>query len=91
MKLKPLPDGAPRPIGTLFLSIFTPNGCLRCDGSSVSRSTFKELFAVIGELFGEGDGETTFTLPNLTDSSGIRKWHILAKPKALNPQSKELL
>lgn len=41
-----------------------PSGWLLCDGSSVSRTTFSALFAVIGTTFGAGDGSTTFNLPN---------------------------
>lgn len=41
------------------------NGYLRPDGSAVSRSTFAQLFARLGILYGPGDGSTTFNLPNL--------------------------
>lgn len=44
-----------------------PAGYLDCDGSAVSRTTYAELFAVIGTTYGQGDGSTTFNLPNLTD------------------------
>lgn len=40
-------------------------GFLLCDGSAVSRVTYAALFAVIGTKFGEGDGSTTFNLPDL--------------------------
>ena len=42
-----------------------PDGWLLCDGSAVSRSEYPRLFAVIGTAFGDGDGSTTFNLPNL--------------------------
>lgn len=41
-----------------------PAHCLACDGSEVSRVTYKELFEVFGETYGAGDGETTFNLPD---------------------------
>lgn len=41
-----------------------PAGCLECDGSAVSRSTYAALFAVIGTTYGNGDGSTTFNLPD---------------------------
>lgn len=41
-----------------------PAGWLLCDGSAVSRSTYADLFAVIGVSRGEGDGVNTFNLPN---------------------------
>ena len=42
-----------------------PSGFLLCDGSSISRATYADLFAVIGTDFGNGDGSTTFDLPDL--------------------------
>lgn len=44
-----------------------PEGYLVCNGANVSRETYADLFAVIGTTFGEGDGSTTYTLPNLID------------------------
>ena len=43
-----------------------PNGWLLCQGQTVSRSTYPNLFAAIGTLYGAGDGVTTFLLPNMT-------------------------
>ena len=40
------------------------DGFLLCDGSAVSRETYADLFAVIGTTFGDGDGSTTFNLPD---------------------------
>lgn len=40
-------------------------GFLLCDGSAVSRTTYADLFAVIGTTYGAGDGSTTFNVPNL--------------------------
>lgn len=37
---------------------------LKCDGAAVSRTTFADLFAVIGTAFGVGDGSTTFNVPD---------------------------
>ena len=42
-----------------------PAGYLLCDGSVVSRTTYAELFAVVGTSFGAGDGTTSFALPDL--------------------------
>ena len=41
-----------------------PQYYLLCDGSAISRTTYKNLFAKIGIAFGPGDGSTTFNLPN---------------------------
>lgn len=42
-----------------------PSGWLICDGSAVSRATYSALWDVIGTNFGQGDGSTTFNLPDL--------------------------
>ena len=44
-----------------------PDGYLVCNGANVSRTTYADLFNAIGTTFGEGDGSTTFALPNLID------------------------
>lgn len=41
-----------------------PFGFLACNGSAVSRTTYAELFGVIGTTYGVGDGSTTFNLPD---------------------------
>lgn len=41
-----------------------PDGYLFCAGQAVSRSTYADLFAVIGTAAGAGDGSTTFNLPD---------------------------
>ena len=55
-----LPIGAQVPFGSNTI----PDGWLLCDGRAVSRTTYKELFAVIGTAYGTGDGSTTFNLPD---------------------------
>ena len=57
------------PTGSIiaFAGNALPAGYLLCDGSKVSRTTYKKLFDVIGTTYGAGDGTTTFTLPNLID------------------------
>ena len=42
-----------------------PNTYLFCDGSGVSRAEYADLFNIVGTMYGEGDGSTTFNLPNL--------------------------
>jgi microcystin-dependent protein len=48
-----------------------PTGTLLCDGTAVNRTTYLNLFAVIGTTFGSGDGVTTFNLPNAENRSII--------------------
>jgi microcystin-dependent protein len=50
-----------------------PSGFLECDGSAVSRSTYADLFAIIGTTYGSGDGSTTFDLPDLQDNVAVGK------------------
>lgn len=45
-------------------SATAPEGYLLEDGSAVSRTTYAELFSVIGTTYGSGDGSTTFNLPD---------------------------
>ena len=42
-----------------------PTGWLECNGSAVSRTTYADLFALISDDYGNGDGSTTFNLPDL--------------------------
>ena len=57
------------PAGTLlpFAGTAVPDGYLLCNGANVSRTDYANLFAAIGTKWGEGDGSTTFTLPNFND------------------------
>lgn len=54
------------PIGTVidFASPTAPAGYLKCNGALISRSAYSALFSVIGTTYGEGDGSTTFALPD---------------------------
>jgi microcystin-dependent protein len=42
-----------------------PSGYLLCDGTAYNRTTYSDLFNVIGTTFGVGDGSTTFNVPDL--------------------------
>lgn len=48
-----------------FAGSTAPDGWLECYGQAVSRTDYAALFAVIGTRYGEGDGSTTFNLPDL--------------------------
>ena len=56
-----LPTGSVIP----FAGKTAPTGWLMCQGQAVSRTTYAQLFSVIGTTFGSGDGSTTFNLPDL--------------------------
>jgi microcystin-dependent protein len=57
------------PTGSIIMygAATAPTGWLLCDGSAVSRTTYADLFAIIGTTFGVGNGSTTFNLPDLRD------------------------
>jgi len=59
-----LGDGVP--VGTIIDSAASsaPTNYLLCNGAAVSRTTYAALFAAIGTNFGQGDGSTTFNLPD---------------------------
>ena len=69
------------PIGSIqhFAMPIAPDGWITCDGSAVSRTVkYSGLYAVISSTYGDGDGSTTFNLPDLRgkfirvyDSSGL--------------------
>lgn len=63
----------PSPIGSIqaYGGSTAPTGWLMCDGSAVSRSTYAMLFSVIGTTYGEGDGSTTFNLPDLAGKVAV--------------------
>lgn len=56
------------PVGSLIMGPIpeaqTPSGYLFCNGQAVSRTTYSALFNVLGTNFGEGDGSTTFNIPD---------------------------
>lgn len=58
-----LPTGSILPYG----GSTAPTGWLLCNGGTISRTTYENLFAVIGTSYGAGDGSTTFNLPNSED------------------------
>jgi microcystin-dependent protein len=58
-----IPTGMITPFGGAIGEI--PDGWRICYGQAISRTTFADLFNVIGTAYGVGDGSTTFNLPNL--------------------------
>lgn len=42
-----------------------PAGWLSCNGAAVSRTAYAQLFDAIGTIYGEGDGSSTFNLPDM--------------------------
>lgn len=60
------------PTGTVLLWAGSSSGALVstlflvCDGAAVSRTTYANLFGVIGTAYGAGNGSTTFNLPSMS-------------------------
>jgi hypothetical protein len=50
-----------------------PEGWLECNGQAVSRTTYAQLFGRIGTTYGDGDGGTTFNVPDLRGDF-VRGW-----------------
>lgn len=63
-----VPAGAVQP----FAMTTAPTGWLECDGSSVLRASYADLFTAIGTTFGAADG-THFNLPDLRGEF-VRGW-----------------
>lgn len=42
-----------------------PAGYMACNGTAISRTTYSELYSLIGTDYGVGDGSTTFNIPDI--------------------------
>ena len=60
-------------VGFDYFGETAPEDFLFADGSEISRTDYAELFAIIGETYGAGDGETTFNLPDKRECVSIMK------------------
>lgn len=58
---------ASAPVGAILAIAVqtTPEGWFECNGASISRTQYTELFAAIGTTYGAGNGSTTYNLPDL--------------------------
>ena len=66
-------EGIPTATIVPWSSSSVPSGFLECNGANVSRSTYADLFGIIGTTYGSGDGSSTFGLPDLQDNVAIGK------------------
>jgi microcystin-dependent protein len=55
------------PVGGLmpYAGATSPEGWLLCNGAAVSRTTYANLWALVGTTYGSGDGSTTFNVPDM--------------------------
>ena len=58
-------DAVPTGMIMTFATGTVPTGYLICDGNEYSRSTYSQLFGVIDILYGDGNGSTTFNVPDM--------------------------
>lgn len=70
-------------------ALVPPSGWLICDGSAVSRTTFSNLFGLIGTTFGAGNGTTTFNLPNMQGKFSVGYQGTDGDYNAINKQGGE--
>lgn len=63
-------------VGFDYFGETAPEDFLFADGSEISRTDYAELFAIIGETYGAGDGETTFNLPDKRERVSIMKGEV---------------
>lgn len=69
------------PVGTIlpYGGSSAPSGFLLCNGATVSRTTYANLFRAIGTNYGTGDGSTTFALPNLSSARMVTSENVVVK------------
>lgn len=93
-----LPDLRPEligvPVGSIsyYPGLIAPSKWFVCDGAAVSRATYSSLFEVIGTTYGEGDGSTTFNLPNAQENiiagnglmGGVSANRLTGRPGGIN-------
>ena len=62
---------ADAPIGTIspFGGSAIPSGYLLCNGAEILKTTYAELYAVIGDAFGTASDNTKFKLPDLREAT----------------------
>ena len=63
------------PAGTVIYTAqnTAPDGYIKANGATISRTTYADLFSAIGTTFGAGDGSSTFVIPDLRGEF-IRSW-----------------
>lgn len=85
-------SGSGVPVGTIipFAGNSIPQGYLLCDGSAISRTTYASLFAVIGTIYGAGDGNSTFNLPNGGTRLLTQNW-LAVQTNVATPQNLQII
>ena len=68
-----LPQAVPTGSVHMMATTTAPSGYLKCNGAAISRTTYADLFAIIGTAHGAGDGSSTFNVPDLRGEF-VRGW-----------------
>lgn len=68
-----LPQAVPTGSVHMMATTTAPSGYLKCNGAAVSRTTYADLFTIIGTTHGAGDGSSTFNVPDLRGEF-VRGW-----------------
>lgn len=58
-------DNEPLASTKMYFGTTEPNGYKFANGQAISRTEYAELFKIIGTAYGNGDGSTTFNLPDM--------------------------
>lgn len=63
------------PVGSVieWNSDIIPVNWLLCNGQEISRTDYADLFKILGTKYGQGDGSTTFNLPNRKGNVAVGK------------------
>lgn len=61
--------GGSNPVGTViaYMGTTVPDGYLLMDGREVSKETYADLYAVVGDTMGTATDSTKFVIANMTD------------------------
>ena len=66
MALKVYPTGTIMPFPNAQADSI-PDGWLLCDGEAINRGTYGNLYSLLGDTYGSGDGANTFNIPDLQE------------------------
>lgn len=82
----------PKSFPSGFIAAFAmetlPDGWILCDGKIYFRKDYRSLFEAIGEIWGRGDGYTTFRVPDLRGMflRGLDGWRGIDRGRTLGSQ-----
>ena len=74
------------PTGTVqaFAGEIIPDGWMLCDGSAISRTDYHDLFEVIGEKYGTGDGSFTMEWSDTNGDGSMQQDEFTNIPSTFN-------